>query len=78
MNVGALSKAKPRTWLTTLRAKEAEATASRQAPAPTQPADAQADQSPNSPLSPEIKYCAVCSPLGRLCSNEFPCDFGLG
>ena len=49
-----------------------EAAASSPAPTPTQPADAPADQSSNSPLSPKIKYCAVCSLLGRLCPNEFP------
>ena len=39
---------------------------------PSQPADAPANQSPNSPLSPDTKYCAICTPLGKLCPNEFP------
>ena len=67
MNVGPLSKAKPRTWLATLRKRTA---ASRKAL--TKPAKAQANQSSNSSLSPEEKYCAICTPLGKLCPNEFP------
>ena len=72
VNVGPIPKATQRNWLTTLKAKEVEATASSQAHAPTQPTVAPADQSPNSPLSPYTKYCAVCTPLGKLCPNEFP------
>ena len=69
VNVGPPPKAKPRTWLATLRAKELDATASRQVP--TKPARVSADHSPNSSLSPEKKYCAICIPLGKLCSNKF-------
>ena len=42
-------KATQRNWFITLKAKEAKTAASIQAPAPTQPADAPADQSPNLP-----------------------------
>ena len=40
--------------------------AAKQAPTPTQPAAAQSSaiQSP--------KYCAVCTPLEKLCPNEYP------
>ena len=55
-----------------LRAKELEAAGSRQGPAHTQPADAPANQSSNSLLSPKEKYCAICTPLGKLHPNEFP------
>ena len=48
-----------------------EAAASSEAPAPTQPADAPANQSPNPPLSPNAKYCAICTTLGKLHPNEF-------
>ena len=51
-----------RNWLTTVKAKKAEAT--KQAPTPAQPAKAQAAQSPN--------YCAICTPSGKLCPNEYP------
>ena len=67
VNVGPLSKAKPRTWLATLRAKELEAVAFWQAS--TKLARASANKSF---LSHEDKYCAICTPLGKLCSNEFP------
>ena len=50
-----------RNWLTTVKAKEAEAT--KQAPTPAQPAKASAVQSP--------KYCKICNPLGKLCPNEY-------
>ena len=49
-----------------------EAATSRQTPAPTQTADASANQSSNSPLSPKTKYCVICTTLGKLCPNEFP------
>ena len=51
-----------RDWLTTVKAKEAEAT--KKAPTPAQPAEAPATQSQ--------KYCAICSPLGKLCPSEYP------
>ena len=47
-----------------VKAKEAEATASSQAPPPAQPAETPSAQSP--------KYCAVCIPLGKLCPNKYP------
>ena len=72
MNVETLPKAKQRTCLTTFKIKEAEATISTHFPAPSQPADAPADESSNSPLSLDTKYCALCTPLGKLCPNEFP------
>ena len=72
VNVGPLPKATQRNWLATLRAKEEEAAASSQAPAPTQQADVPANQSPNSPLSPDTKYCTICTPLGKLCPYEYP------
>ena len=46
-------------------AKEAEAVVSSQAPALTQLEDAPADQSSNLPLSPDVKYCTVCTSLGN-------------
>ena len=51
-------------WLTTITAKEVAATASSQAPPGT--------QSHISPLSPDTKYCAICSPLGKICPNKYP------
>ena len=51
-----------RNWLAIGKAKEAEAT--KHAPTPVQPAKVSAVQSP--------KYCAICSPLGKLCPNEYP------
>ena len=59
VNVGPLSEATQRNWLAILKAKEVEAAASSQAPAPTQPADALPNQSPNPPLSCDTKYCAI-------------------
>ena len=56
-----------RNWLATVKAKEAEATASSQAPTPTQTEEAPATQSPTLPLSPDSKYCAVSTLLGKLC-----------
>ena len=38
--------------------------AKKQAPTPTQPAKASTTQSP--------KYCAICTPLGKLCPSEYP------
>ena len=61
-----------RNWLTTLKAKEAEAAASSKAPTPTQPGDASNAQSPTLLLSPDTKYCAVGIPLGELHPNEYP------
>ena len=72
VNVGPISKAKQRNWLATVMAKEAEATASSQAPAPTQPVEVPAAQSPTLPLCPDTRYCAVCTPLEKLCPNEYP------
>ena len=56
-----------RNWLTTVKAKEAETT--NQTPTPTQPTTASVTQSSDI-QSP--KYCAICSPLGKLCPNEHP------
>ena len=72
VNVGPLPEATQRNWLATLKTKEAEATAPSQDPAPTKLADASADQSPNSSLSPDKKYYAICTPSGKLWPNEFP------
>ena len=65
-----------RNWLTTVKAKEAEAT--KQTPTPTQPTTAsvavQAAQYPATQSS-DIqfpKYCAICSPLRKLCLSEYP------
>ena len=50
----------------------------KQAPTPTQPATASAavlaTQSPAAQSSyiQSPKYCAICSPLGKLCPNEYP------
>ena len=52
--------------------KEAEAAASSQASTPTQLAEAPATQSPSSPLSPDTKYCIICTILGKICPNEYP------
>ena len=51
-----------RNWLAIVNAKEVETT--KQAPTPAQPVEAPAAQS--------AKYCAVCIPLGKLCSSEYP------
>ena len=61
-----------RNWLCNSQGKKVEAAASSQTPTPTQPAEAPATQSPIVPLSPDTKYCAVCTPLGKLCPNEYP------
>ena len=45
-----------------VKAKEAEATG--QAPTLAQPAEA--------PAAKSSKYCAVCTPLGKLCPNDYP------
>ena len=58
-------------WLAAIGAKELEATASRQAPA--KPACAPAIWSPNSSLSPEEEFCAICTLLGKLCLMNFLC-----
>ena len=72
VNIGPLPKATQRNWLATLKAKEAEVTTSSKAPTPVQQAEAPATQSTTSLSSPETKYCAVCTPLGKLYSNEYP------
>ena len=61
-----------RNWLTTVKAKEVESTASNQGPTPTQPAGVPAAHYPNLSLSSDTKYCEVCIPLGRLCPNKYP------
>ena len=48
------------------------ATASSQIPTPTQPVEKPAAQSPTSSFSPDTKYCAICTSLGKICPNEFP------
>ena len=53
-----------------MRAKELEATASRQAPSKL--ARTSANKYPNLSLFPEDKYCAICTPLGKLCHRKFP------
>ena len=49
-----------------------EAVAFSQVPTLAQPVEAPADQSSNSHISPDTKYCILCTPLGKLCPNEFP------
>ena len=72
VNVGSLPKATQRNWLATFKAKEVEATASSQAPTPTPIAEVPAAQFPTLPLPTETKYCAVCTPLEKLCPNKYP------
>ena len=55
-----------------VKGKEVEATISSQAPAPTQPAEVPAAQSPTLLLSLDTKYWAVCTPLGKLYPNKHP------
>ena len=62
INVGYHPEFMQKNWLTTVKAKEAEAT--KQAPTPAQPAKASATKSQ--------KYCVICSPSGKLCPNEYP------
>ena len=73
VNVGPYPPAMQRNWLTTFKAKEAEATASNQALTLTQPAEAPAIHSPTSPLSPDIKYCAIYTPLGKYALTNTHC-----
>ena len=49
-----------------------EGTAVSQAPATSQPIEAPAAQCPTSPIPPDTKYCAICTPMGKICPNEFP------
>ena len=72
VNIGPFLKVIQRNWLATGRAKEAEATPSSQTPAPNQPAEAPAAQSPTLPLSPNRKYRAVSIPLEKMCPNDYP------
>ena len=58
--------------LATLKIKEAEGALASQASAPRQSIEAPAAQSPTAPISPDTKYCATCTPVGRNCPNEFP------
>ena len=62
VNVGHHPEFIQRNWLTTVNAKEAEAT--KQAPIPAQPARAPPTQFP--------KCCAICTPLSKPCPNEYP------
>ena len=64
INVGYHPEFMQRNWLIMIRAKEASA--AKQAPTSAQPAKASAAQCHKSP-----KYCAICSPLGKLCPNEY-------
>ena len=72
VNVGPYPPATQRNWLTTLKAKETEAAASSQTPTPTQPVEVPATESPTPSTSPNMKYCAICTPLGKICPNEYP------
>ena len=63
-------ESKTRTLLETMRKKELEAAEYRLAHA--KPAFVSADKSPKSSFSPKKDYCAVCTPLGRSCTSEFP------
>ena len=45
-------------------------------PHPYPAVEALATESPTLPLSPDTKYCAVCTPLGKLCPNKFPVSQG--
>ena len=57
--------------LATLKAKEVAGTG--QAPAPSRPVEAPVTESPTSPIPPEhTKYYAICTPLGKICLNEYP------
>ena len=69
-----------RNWLTMVRAKEAEAI--KQAPTPDQPAAASAtapatqssdaqSTATQSLVTQSQKYCAICTPIGNLCPNEY-------
>ena len=64
-----------RNWLATVKAKEAEA--AKQASTPAQPATAPATvlatQSSATQTSDiqSPKYCAICSPLGKLQTKEY-------
>ena len=65
-------------WLATLKVKEAAGATTNLAPTQTsQPMDTQSTLSPTSPIPPvkfteHTKYCAICTPLGRICLKEFP------
>ena len=41
-------------------------------PIPTQPAEAPAAQSHRTPQTPGTRYCAICTPPGTICPNEYP------
>ena len=73
INVGPFPLAIQQNWLATLKAKEAEDTATSQTPTPSHPMEAPGIQPPISPIPPKhTKYCAICTPLGKICPNEFP------
>ena len=60
-------------WLATLKAKEVAGATTSQAPTPIQPMETPAAQSPTSPIPPEhTRYYATCTPLGKICPNNFP------
>ena len=64
-------------WLATLKAKEVPGTTTSEAPVPSQPMKTTAAQSSTSPVTPEhTKYCAICTPLGKIYPNKFPMSSG--
>ena len=52
-------------WFAMIKAVKAEA--AKQAPTPVQPAEAPATQSFKPPW-----YCAICTPIGKICPHEYP------
>ena len=73
INVSPLPEATQWNWLANLKAKEVAGTTTSQAPTPSHPVNTPTMQSPTSPIPLEhIKYCIICTPLGKICPNEFP------
>ena len=71
INVGYHPNFMQRNWLTMVRAKEAEA--AKQAPTPAQPVMASAKESAAESLAIQSpKYCAICTPLGKLFPVNIP------
>ena len=72
VNIGPLLKATQRNWPAMLKAKEVADTS--QAPTSSQPMEASLMQCPTSPIPPNpehTKYCSICTPLWKICPNEY-------
>ena len=78
INVRPFPAATQQNWLATLKAKESGRCGATTSLVPTQASqlvDTPSTLSPTSPVPPNTensKYCAICTPLGKICPSEFP------